>query len=230
MSQYFKWYDESLELPFDKNMIENVVIMDPAKTVKLHSAESAIVGIGLDLEKGGIFLRDLVAAKFYPDRLYTETFDMADRLKARVIAFETTSLNEFIVQPFRNEMMRRGKLHELVPLNARGDKLGRIAALVPYYRQGLIWHNQNVSGPLEAQLLSFPNSKRLDCMDAMAYIIELMEKGERYFFAKMDKADEKEYEKSKPSNDEFELVMPDDYGDRIVDGDRIVESGSWRSI
>jgi hypothetical protein len=224
MSKYFKYYDESLELPFDKNLIENVVIADPAKTVKLHSSESAIGGIGIDLMKGGIFLRDLLAKKLYPDQLYTETFDMADRLGARVIAIEVTSLNEFITQPLRNEMMRRGKLYEIIELNARARKEDRIAALVSYYRQGLIWHNKNVSGPLEAQLLSFPNSKRLDCADMFAYILELMEKGERYFFAKMDKADEKEYEKSKPSSDEFELVMPDDYGDRIV------ERGSWRSI
>jgi len=229
LASYFKWYDETKDLPFDKSMIENVVIMDPAKTTKLHSAESAIAGIGIDLIKGGIFLRDLVAKKLHPDGLYNETFNMADRLKARVIAFEVTSLNEFISFPIRNEMIRRGKLYELIELNARGKKEDRIAALVPLYRQGLIWHNKNVSGPLEAQLLSFPRSKRFDCMDAVAYVIELMEQGDRYFFPKMETPGGVEQGKTDQlAVDEYaDLRAMDDYD---IEGDEVVNSGAWRRI
>lgn len=178
--------------------IENVVIVDPAKTVKLHSAESAIIGIGIDLNSARIFIRDIVSEKFYPDELYDAMFDMGARLDAKVLGVEETSLNEFIKQPIKNEMFKRGKFFELIWLKTRGGmkKELRVKELVPYYRQGYIYHNASCANmkKLEAQLLMFPRSKLWDIMDAEAYIIEMLEMGERYFSPKEDPADvEAEY-------------------------------------
>lgn len=182
MSKYFRYYDEA-EDKLDQNpRIENVVIVDPAKTVKLHSAESAIIGIGFDRSDNRIYIRDLLAQKLYPDQLYDRTFEMVQRLKARVVAVEVTGLNEFITYPIKTEITKRNLNVEFIELNARGKKEERIAHLAPFYRKGMIYHNKQVTGPLEAQLLSFPRSKRLDCMDAEAYFIELLEKAERYFY------------------------------------------------
>src|SRR5690606_9633857 len=89
-------------------LIENLVILDPAKTVKIHSAESAIIGIGLDMSRSRIFVRDIIAEKMYPDEIYEATFGMADRINAKVIGVEEISLNEFIKQPMKNFMFRRG--------------------------------------------------------------------------------------------------------------------------
>lgn len=182
MSKYFRYYDE-MEENLDKNpQIENVVIIDPAKTVKLHSAESAIVGVGFDRLAGKIYIRDLLGQKLYPDQLYDRAFEMCLRLKAKVLGIEVTGLNEFIVQPIKNEISKRNLNIELIELKARGKKEERIAHLSPYYRKGAIYHNRLVCGPLEAQLLSFPRSKRWDLMDAEAYFIELLEIAERYFY------------------------------------------------
>ncbi len=192
----------------DKN-IETVVILDPAKTVKIHSAESAIVGIGIDLTSAKIYIRDIISDKMYPDEIYENLFSMANRLNAKVIGIEETSLNEFIRQPIKNEMFRRGQFFELVWLKARGGmkKSLRIKELVPYYRGGYIYHNATCPGikRLEQQLLMFPRSKLWDIMDCAAYIIEMLEIGERYF--------------SPPENDndpedefnvfEYEKVIPD---------------------
>ena len=172
------------EIQNDKN-IETVVILDPAKTVKIHSAESAIVGIGIDLTSAKIYIRDIVSEKMYPDEIYEQLFGMATRLNAKVIGIEETSLSEFIRQPIKNEMFRRGSFFELVWLNARGGtkKELRIKELVPYYRGGYIYHNASCATmkKLEQQLLMFPRSALWDIMDATAYIIEMLEKGERYF-------------------------------------------------
>ena len=176
---YFRYYDESDLV--DKKDIENVIMIDPAKTVKLHSAESAIVGVGIDRSSARLYVRDIVSAKLHPDELYNEAFGMAARLKAMVVGIEVTSLNEFITQPVKNEMYRRGQFFELVELKARGKKEDRIAALVPFYRQGYVFHNRNCCGGLEAQLMAFPRSRLWDIMDALAYIVEMLELGERYF-------------------------------------------------
>ena len=195
--------------------IETVIILDPAKTVKIHSAESAILAIGIDLRNARIYLRDGISGKMYPDEIYDNLFDMAIRYNAKVIGVEETGLAEFIKQPIKNEMFKRassskGQFFELVWLKARGSHNGekgkslRIKELVPYYRQGYIYHNKRsaITIKLEQQLLMFPRSKLWDIMDCFAYIIEMLELGERYFSPQDDIQDtnseyaELEYEKS----------------------------------
>ena len=70
--------------------------------------------------------------------------------------------------------------------------------MIPFYRQGLVWHNSANCGPYEQQLMGFPKSKFWDMMDAAAYIIEILEMGLRYFEPKGEDEDsratvEKEY-------------------------------------
>ena len=185
------------EIQQNKN-IETVVILDPAKTVKIHSAESAIVGIGIDLASAKVYVRDAISEKMYPDEIYDAMFGMAQMLDAKVIGVEETSLNEFIKQPIKNEMFRRGSFFELVWLKARGGmkKEHRIKELVPYYRGGYIYHNASCSviKKLEQQLLMFPRSALWDLMDCLAYLIEMLELGERYFSPKENPDDiESEY-------------------------------------
>ena len=121
----------------------------------------------------------------YPDEIYNAMFGMAQMLGAKVLGIEETSLNEFIKQPIKNEMFRRGSFFELVWLKARGGmkKEHRVKELVPYYRGGYIYHNASCAGikKLEQQLLMFPRSALWDLMDAEAYLIEMLELGERYF-------------------------------------------------
>jgi len=197
-----------VEVQQDQN-IETVVIMDPAKTVKIHSAETAIMGIGIDLNSAKIFIRDVISEKMYPDEIYDAMFGMAQMLGAKVLGIEETSLNEFIRQPIKNEMFRRGSFFELIWLKARGGmkKELRVKELVPYYRGGYIYHNASCAGirKLEQQLLMFPRSALWDLMDAEAYLIEMLELGERYFSPKENpedmEAEYKELNYDKPIED-----------------------------
>jgi len=184
-ADWFKYYEEEKEQLWKRKGMLNVVIIDPAKTVKDYSADSAICGVAIDEDRGLLYLRDCVSGRFEPKQLYSEAFSMADRIRASTIAVEVTSLEEFILQPLKDVMAQRGSHYQIVSLKARsgnatttqygGGKQGRIAALAPYYRQGLIYHNRNISPKLEAQLLSFPRSRMWDVMDCFAYIIELMD-------------------------------------------------------
>lgn len=209
--EYFNYYnilngqqiENSIELTEmdiqNSSKIETVIILDPAKTVKIHSDESAIVGIGIDLTNSRLYIREVISKKMYPDEIYSELFSMAIRLKAKVIGIEETSLNEFIKQPIKNEMFRRGEFFEIVWLKPRGgqNKSMRIRELVPYYRGGFVFHNSACADIklLEQQLLMFPRSKLWDIMDATAYVIQMLEMGERYFSPQDEEADiEKELE------------------------------------
>jgi len=205
-TEYFKYYNvpvdrakgehdlNLLDIDVQKNKnIETVVILDPAKTVKIHSAESAIVGVGIDLASAKVFIRYVLSEKMYPDEIYDALFGTARLLGAKVLGIEETSLNEFIKQPIKNEMFRRGDFYEIVWLKARGGmkKEHRVKELVPYYRGGYIYHNAACKDirKLEQQLLMFPRSALWDLMDAEAYLIEMLELGERYFSPKEDPND-----------------------------------------
>jgi predicted phage terminase large subunit-like protein len=221
-TDYFKYYNLphnkvatendlplfDVEVQQDKN-IETVVLLDPAKTVKIHSAETAIVGIGIDLTSARVFVRDAISEKLYPDEIYDALFGMGLRLNAKVLGIEETSLNEFIKQPIKNEMFRRGSFFELIWLKARGGmkKELRVKELVPYYRGGYIYHNASCATikKLEQQLLMFPRSALWDLMDCLAYLIEMLELGERYFSPAEDptdiEAEYKELEYEEPIDD-----------------------------
>ena len=162
-------------------LLLNIVIVDPAKTPKIQSADSAVVGVGVDRTSQKIYVRDIVNGKMYPDELYDAMFEMVIHLKAFLLAVEVTSLEQFIVQPIKNEMRVRKIYPQFEPLKAQGKKEERIAKLASYYRLGYIYHNVNVCNVLESQLISFPRSKNWDVMDALAYLVKLLEIYDYYF-------------------------------------------------
>lgn len=178
---YFKYFEEPLSDDIKRDLV-HVVIMDPAKTVKMHSADSAIVCIAVNRQRHEIYIRDIVNGKFFPDELYNKAFEVATKWNARILAYEVTGLNEFIEQPMNNEKARRGSTVMLLPLKARGKKEERVAQLVSYYRNGFIYHNKDNCKVLEQQLLSFPASALWDVMDATAYIIPIMDSEYQYFY------------------------------------------------
>lgn len=196
-NEYFKYYEPSELL--DNKDVYFCTIVDPAKTVKLSSADSAVVTVGIDLANRKIFFHDCTAGKLHPDELLNVMFQHVAMHNSRILAVEVTSLNEFITQPIKNEMRARNIHPQFVELKARDKKENRVAQLAPFYRQGYIYHNKNVSHKLELQLLSFPRSELWDVMDAFAYVIELMELDERYFYAE-----------EVPGEDEFSSLVEEE--------------------
>lgn len=179
------WKDKYYEPAsiIDDKEIFYVTILDPAKTTNVSSDDSAIVTVGVNLTEHKIYFHDCVRGRLHPDEIIDEFFAQIVRHRSRVGAFEVTSLHEFISGPIYTEARRRGILCNFVELAARSKKELRIAQLAPFYRQGYIYHNKNVSAPLELQLMDFPRAAKDDVSDAFAYIIEVMELNEDYFFA-----------------------------------------------
>ena len=184
-SENFRYYTEETANLNLKAHIENIVIYDPAKSVESRSADSAIVGVGYDRSNSKIYVRDVVCDRLYPDEAYEQVASMTMRLNADLIAYEVTGLNEFIKQPFLDYLSRQNITTETLELNARKGiqeqgKLERIKSLVPYYRQNLVYHNPNLVKKLEFQLEMFPVGKKVDAADALAYVVQILNLGERY--------------------------------------------------
>lgn len=177
---YFKHYEES-ERRRESSRWENILLVDPAKSVKPDSDPTAMVVVGCNWTTGDLFVRDVVNARLHPHEMYERALELAGHYGVSAIGVEVTSLNEFIVYPFMSAMRESGMLFNLVELKARGKtKLDRIKMLGPLYRSGRIWHNRAVCAALEGQLLAFPKSRHDDVSDALAYMIEMFEIGGRY--------------------------------------------------
>jgi len=186
--EYFKSYTETeYTLNNDRN-VETAILLDPARTLATGSANTAIAGVSFNTMTNTLYVREIVEGKFYPDELYDEAFAMAERLNAIIIAPEVTGLNEYIMQPLRSEMEKRGVHYILIEVKPRQGKTGakRSGGLVPLYRQGHVLHNPTACGRLEEYLLMWPRPKRWDAIDAVAGIIYVMDDGERFFTPQED--------------------------------------------
>jgi hypothetical protein len=106
---------------------------------------------------------------------------MARRHGAHVIGIEVTSLEDHIMYPIKNEMIRRGLHFEFLELRARGSKEERTRlSLLPLYRRKLVYHNARIAHKIEMSLLSFPKCSEWDVIDAASYLAPALEIGEKY--------------------------------------------------
>ena len=198
--EYFKYVTEAGEMfthtnekipgvvKFDK--LETVILVDPAKSLNPTSDDSAVVAVSMDLEAGRYYVREIFAEKVNPDELYENIIRLALKYKSQVIGLEVNSLNTFITFPFENELKRRNLQYmEIVELKPSGKKEERISSLISFYRKGEIFHNKEYAAKLEMQLLTHGASEHDDVADALAYLVQLLSKGGRYFhIRRIDKA------------------------------------------
>jgi phage terminase large subunit-like protein len=193
LPEHFKYYrPEDLK----SGTVEYVILVDPAKTTNPRSCDTAIVVCGCDMVNNKIFVVDMVAAKLHPNEIYDNIMQLVLRWNARTVGVEYNGLNEFIEWPLKNALKRAGMFCEVIELKPRkgpsqyllknsndNGKDARIsAALVPLYRQGLIYHNPQhpVTVRLESQLCAFPSGRLKDIIDALSYVAEMLHIGERY--------------------------------------------------
>ena len=178
--EYFNRYSEGDLTREDLQGFINFVVYDPARSVTPQSDKTAIIGISIDTGKARTYVRDVVNGRLHTDEQFAAAISVARGINAQVIGVEVTGLKEFITKPFKDYLVETGNDDiSIVELHPRGNtsKLDRIAALMPDYRRGNIWHNQNCCGELEGQLLSFPNSRFDDLMDALSYKIQMLDTG-----------------------------------------------------
>jgi hypothetical protein len=187
----FKTYNEAdKEFKDALPKLQSIILVDPARLgdqPKANSAETAIIGVTVDLRKPAVYVRDIIAGHFRPDEWYDFAINMAQRLSARMIAVEDTGGGVTDLYHLTNELRKRnlGGIWTRALKAERGDtvpgKMIRINRLGRLYRQGVVYHNPECSRKLEEQLLHFPNSKRWDVMDAFAYVVKVLDEQHAFF-------------------------------------------------
>src|SRR6516164_3573094 len=158
---------------------------DPARTTHASSALTgwacwSWVGRRMTVWDGG-------AEAWAPDQIIDHIFKLAADYRPVVIGVERDGLEEFILQPLRQEQLRRGVLIPVAGYRAPKGKLSFIAALQPFLNAGEITFAKDI--PALKQFLSFPTGK-IDFPNALAYAL-LMRPGQPIYedFARLHVAD-----------------------------------------
>ena len=149
-----------------------VYICDPARTANVGKSD-----------RTGRVVVARVGTRFYvyessgeywkPDAIVGSCFDTSRRHDDCEIAIERNSLDEWLMQPLRAEMIRRGYSLELTPILAPGDRSKEqfILGLQPYFKAGdiILVGGKSKHQQLVQEILNFPAGKR-DILNALAYV------------------------------------------------------------
>lgn len=180
MWQHYNEEEKNLNARYD---VKTMISIDPARTTGAGACRSAIVGVGVDCANHRLYVREVLTGKFSPTQLINEALAMADRLNAGALVVEVTGLNEYIQQPINNELALRRKPLTVFWIKPRDKKEKRAFALLPYYEQGRVRHNDVNCGKLEHRLEEWPKCSSWDEIDALSQVLVAMEQDEMYFYS-----------------------------------------------
>lgn len=155
--------------PFD--WLPKVVIMDPARTTDVKKSDNTgkvvVSRMGTTIyvhESSGEFQK--------PDAVIRDAFDTSERFDDATVAIEKNSLDEWLLQPMRAEMLRKGKSLPLKALQAPQDRSKDqfIMGLEPFFKAGdiVLVGGEGRHPKLAAQIKNFPSGKK-DILNALAY-------------------------------------------------------------
>lgn len=155
-------------LPVGYYAIEAMV--DPARTV--NQKTSARTGYAVWFWIGSkCYVLEAYGAFHKPDEIIKEIFKIYERYSPVNIGVEADGLEEFIMQPLRNEQIKRGISIPISPQHAPDDKARFISGLQPFYMAGDVIHVDNCQD-LENELAAFPTG-RCDVPNALAYALKM---------------------------------------------------------
>lgn len=144
-------------------------MIDPARTVKAASASTGSVVFSWINNR--LMVWDAVGKLAKPDEIIADIFKIDADYTPVTIGVERDGLEEFILQPLRQEQIRRGYAIPIRPMKAPKGKLDFIRGLQPFFKAGEVLFAKDLPD-LRAQLLGFPTG-RIDAPNALAYALML---------------------------------------------------------
>ena len=123
-----------------------------------------------------LYVIEYIRQRMKPNETLEAIFQLADKHTFRKIGIETVAFQKAMLYYIKDEARRRGKYLPLVELKADRDKIRRIRSLQPLFEDKKVYIERGMDA-LERELLEFPYSKHDDCLDALAYILQLLKAG-----------------------------------------------------
>lgn len=158
-----------------QSWLPRVAIYDPSRTASVlksdRTGKVVVSRMGSKIlvhESGGYFWK--------PDEIRADLFLTHERHACAAIGIEKNSLDEFLLQPIRFEMLKRGVVLPVRALQAPQDrdKNAFIMGLHPFVVAGdvVLVGGRGNHAQLVAEMLNFPGG-RLDILNALAYSLRM---------------------------------------------------------
>jgi len=172
--------------PFDETMLRfqdvaptmyapKIVIMDPARTVEVKKSDQT-GHVTVSRVGTRIYVHQSGGEYWQPDEIINGAFAMSKRHDDAEVAIEKNSLDDWLLQPMRAEMLKTGKSLKLRTLNAPQDrdKAAFIMGLRPFFLAGdiILVGGRAAHQQLVSQIVNFPSGKR-DVLNALAYALKV---------------------------------------------------------
>lgn len=142
---------------------------DPARTVKTTSATTGVAVWSWINNR--LIVWDAYGPKWKPDEIIADMFRVDDTYSPVTIGVERDGLEEFILQPLRQEQVRRAYAIPIRPMKAPKGKMDFIRSMQPFFKAGEVVFAKELP-QLAAQLLGFPTGS-IDIPNALAYALLL---------------------------------------------------------
>lgn len=142
-------------------------MIDPARTTGRNSASTGWAVWSWIQNRLVVWGAD--AQLLLPDEIVALGFEMTERFDPVWLGVEQDGLEQFLMQPFRQEMVKRGTLLPLKGMRAPKSKLDFIRGLQPFFSAREVEFAQELPA-LREQLLNFPRG-RIDAPNALAYAL-----------------------------------------------------------
>jgi len=142
---------------------------DPARTVKSSSASTGVAVWSWINNR--LIVWDAYGVMWKPDEIISDMFRVDEQWGPVTIGVERDGLEEFILQPLRQEQLRRAYSIPIRPLRAPKSKLDFIKGLQPFFNAREVIFAKDLPDAKE-QFLGFPTG-RIDVPNALAYALLL---------------------------------------------------------
>lgn len=151
------------------------VVVDPARKGNVsEGAQRKLARTGYTVHSwtaNRLIVHEAFGAFHSPDEIIDTIFKLDDTFRPVEIAVEKDGLEEFLMQPLRNAMLKRQISLPIIPISAPRNKIAFISGLQPFFVARGVDYAKPVPD-LVAELLQFPTG-RLDVPNALAYALRL---------------------------------------------------------
>lgn len=144
-------------------------MFDPARTIRETSATTGFAA--WSWINGRLIVWDAWGKRLLPDEIVEAMFTFNATFDPTWIGVEEDGLNEWLLQPIRQEQTRRGIAIPVKAVRAPKGKLSFIKGLQPFFSAREVVFAQDLPD-LKAQFLSFPNGV-IDAPNALAYALRM---------------------------------------------------------
>lgn len=150
--------------------LRKVAVFDPART---STANSDGYGRCVMSRMGSrIYVYESGSEHWKPDEMIAACFETSERHGDCEVAVERNSLDDWLMQPMRAEMLRRGKALDLMPILAPADRSKHqfIMGLQAWFKAGdiIFVGGKGKHAKLIAEIENYPSGKR-DALNTLAY-------------------------------------------------------------